>query len=68
MYRNPIRRQSKTEARIAQGRTIVRANTAAMSFDNRLTDCQTHSHAGVFGCKKTVEKNELTEQKKTGAK
>jgi hypothetical protein len=48
MYRNPIRRQSKTEARIAQGRTIVRANTAAMSFDNRLTDCQTHFHAGVF--------------------
>jgi hypothetical protein len=48
--------QAKTETGSAQGRIIVRTNTAAMSFDDRLTYSQTHAHSGVFGRKEAIEK------------
>jgi hypothetical protein len=50
------RAQINTETGPAQGGIIVRTNAAAMSFDNRLTDGQTHAHSGVFGREEAIEK------------
>jgi hypothetical protein len=50
------REQIKTETGAAQSRIVIRTNATAMSFENGLTDGQTHPHAGIFGCEKAIEK------------
>ena len=50
------REQIKSDARAAQRGIVVRANAAAMSFDDRPTHRQTHAHAAVFGREEAIEK------------
>ena len=50
------REQIKTEMRPSQAGIVARANAATMGFDNGLTNCQTHAHAGVFGREEAIEK------------
>jgi tRNA(Arg) A34 adenosine deaminase TadA len=50
------RGQIKTETGPAEGGVVARTNTAAMGFDNGLTDGQAHAHAGIFGRKEAIEK------------
>src|SRR5215472_11946694 len=50
------RRQIETKARPAEGGLVVRTKAAAVSFDNRPTDGQTHAQAGIFGREELVEK------------
>ena len=50
------REQIKTETGPAEGGIVARANAAAMSFNNGLTDGQTYAHAAVFGREEAIEK------------
>jgi hypothetical protein len=50
------REQIKAETGSAQGGIVVCTDAPAMRFDNGPTDGQTHTHAGVSGREKAVEK------------